>query len=124
MVWRISPLLQFKMLGVFNIFTSDDKLWQFVAPYSEAIILKNEKLILNFLLYFGNFLHILNIFQKKKIVIAYVLPKLQTVKDLVRALSKNQILSNFFESQRVKGSQTLLMSSWENFYHIFSSLWE
>ena len=54
------------------------------------------------------------------IVIANVLRKLQTVKDLVRLLSKKSRFRTRFDSQHVKGSQTLLKSEWGNFYHVFS----
>ena len=37
--------------------------------------------------------------------------KLQTVKDMVRALSKKHRFRTPFDSQHVKGSQTLLKSS-------------
>ena len=57
------------------------------------------------------------------IVIANVFSKLQTVKVLVKPLSKNPCFRTSFESQHVKGSQTLVKSAWENFYHIFWSLW-
>ena len=86
--------------------------------------LKNEKLILDVLFYFWNLHQILNIFKKKKIVIANVFPKLQTLKYLVRPLSKKLRLRTSFESQHVKGLQTLVKSAWERFYRIFSSLWE
>ena len=45
------------------------------------------------------------------IVIANVFPKLQTVKDLARPLTKKRCFSTFFDSQHVKGSQTLVKSS-------------
>ena len=45
------------------------------------------------------------------IVIANVYPKLQTVKDLVRALSKKRRFTMPFDSQQVKGFQTLAKSS-------------
>ena len=67
---------------------------------------------------------ILDIFKKKKIVIANVFPKLQTVKDLVRPLSKKRCLRTSFESQHVKGSQTLPKNAWENFCRTFSWLLE
>ena len=67
----------------------------------------------------SNFKH----FQKKKIVIANVFPKLQTVKDLVRPLSKKRCLRTSFESQPVKGFENLVKSALEHFYHIFASLW-
>ena len=53
-------------------------------------------------------------------VIANVFPKLQTVKDLVRPLKRRFRTS--FNSQHVKGSQRLVKSAWEHFYHIFPSL--
>ena len=54
--------------------------------------------------------------------IANVRPILKTVKDLVRPLSKKRRFKTSLEGQHVKGSQTLVKSSWEQFYHIFPSL--
>ena len=54
-------------------------------------------------------------------VIANVFPKLQTVKDLVRPLSKKRRIRTSLNSQHVKGSQTLVESAREHFYHIFSA---
>ena len=51
----------------------------------------------------SNFKH----FEEKIIIIANVLPILQTVKDLVRPLSKKGQFKTFFDSQHVKGSQRL-----------------
>ena len=68
----------------------------------------------------SNFKH----FEKKMIVIATLFRKLQTLKDLVRPLSKNQPFRAPFYSENVKGSQTLVKSSWEHFHHIFPSLRE
>ena len=53
---------------------------------------------------------ILKILKKNIIVIALLLPKLQTVKGLVRPLSKKRSLRTLFESQHLKGSQTLMKS--------------
>ena len=50
--------------------------------------LKNENIFLNFLLHFLNVHEILDILEKRMIVIANVFPKLQTVKILLRPLSK------------------------------------
>ena len=66
----------------------------------------------------SNFKH----FQTKKFVIANVFPKLQIVKDLFWPLSEKRRFRTFFDSQHVKGSQTLVKSAWEHFYHIFPSL--
>ena len=57
------------------------------------------------------------------IVIANVFPRLKTVKDLVRPLSKKRRFWTFFGNQHVKGSQTLVNSAWDICYHIFWSLW-
>ena len=76
----------------------------------------NKKHLLNFLFHFLNL-------QKKMIVIANIFPNLQTVKDFVRSLSKKRCFRTHFDSQDVKGFQTLAKSSWEPFCHIFLSLW-
>ena len=81
--------------------------------------LKKEKLFLSFLSHLWNIHQVLNIFKKKKIVIANVFWKLQTVKDLVRQLSKKRRLRTSFDSQHVKGFQTLVKSAWQHFYDIF-----
>ena len=70
--------------------------------------LKNEKIFLNFLFLFLNLHQLLNIFKKQNIVIADVFPKLQTLRDLVRALYKKRRFRSSFDSQHVKESQTLL----------------
>ena len=49
-------------------------------------------------------------FQKKMFVIANVFPKLQTVKTLVRPLSKTRRLRTRFGSQHVKASQIFAKS--------------
>ena len=66
--------------------------------------LKNEKLFLNFLFRFWNLHQILNVLKKRTIVIANVFPKLMTVKNLVRPLSKKRRFRTRFDSQYVKGS--------------------
>ena len=65
----------------------------------------------------------LNIFKKKMIVTANVFPKLQTLKNLDRPLTKKGLFRTSFDNQHVKGSQTLEKYSWEHFYQIFPSLW-
>ena len=58
------------------------------------------------------------------IVIATLFRKLHTVKELVRPLFKKDHLRNSFDSQHIKGYETLVKSASEQFYEIFSSLWE
>ena len=53
----------------------------------------------------------------------YPVPILQTLKDLVRPLSKKSRVRTCFDSQYVKGSQTLVKTPRDQFYRIFSSLW-
>ena len=67
---------------------------------------------------------ILKNLKKNMIVIALLLPKLETVKGLVRPLSKKRSFRTHFESQHLKGSQTLVKSVWGLFYQILSTLWE
>ena len=81
--------------------------------------LKNENLFPKVFFPLWNYYEMLNIFKRKKIFIANVIPKLQNVKDLVRPLSKECHFRTSFESQRVKGSETLLKSASDPFYDIF-----
>ena len=66
-----------------------------------------------------NFYQILNILKKKMVVIANVLPILQTIKDLVRRLYKRSRFRTTFDGQNIKGSTTLLKLTWEHFINIF-----
>ena len=84
--------------------------------------LKKKKRFLSFLLHLWNLSQILNIFKKKKIVIANVFSKLTTVQGLVTPLTIQRSLKTSFDSQHVKRFQPLVKSSWGRFYHIFSSL--
>ena len=85
--------------------------------------LKNKKDSISFLFHLWNLHQILNYFRKNKIVRANVFPKLATVQRLVTPLTIQRRLKTLFDSQHVKGFQTLVKSSWEHFHHIFSSLW-
>ena len=61
-----------------------------------------------------------NLFEKNIILIAPSFRELQTVKDLVRPLSKKHRFRILFYSHHVKGSQTLVKSALEHFHNIFS----
>ena len=82
----------FKILRIWNS--------QFKCQY-----VKNESLFLKFFLHFWILYQILNILKEKMIVIANVFPKLQTVKILVRPLSKKRRFRTRFDSEHVKASQ-------------------
>ena len=86
--------------------------------------LKNEKDFHYFLFNFWNLHQILNILKENMIAIANAFPKLQTVKHLVRPLSKKCFFRTRFDSKHVKASQILPKSPWERFYHVFSPLSE
>ena len=63
----------------------------------------------------SNFKH----FVERMIVIANVFPKLQTVKYLLRSLSKKRHFRTRFYSQYVKVFQILPKSQWDYFYYVF-----
>ena len=127
-IWKISPWYKFEIIGsllthglpitsiLFRILRNCRS--RFKSSY-----LKNKKHFLGFLLHLWNLHQILNIFKKKKIVIADVFPKLTTVQGLVTPLTIQRRLKTSFNSQHVKRFQTLVKPSWEHFHHIFSSLW-
>ena len=85
--------------------------------------LQNQKLFLNFLFDLWNLHQILNILKKNMMVIANVLPKLQTVDILVRPLSEKSRFRTRFDIQHVKAFQIFAKSPWEQFYLVFSSFW-
>ena len=102
---------------------SSPGLWEFAVPYSNPVILKTKKYFLGFLFHLWNLHQISNSFKKNKIVIVNVFRKLATVQGLVTPLTIQRGLKTFFDSQHVKQFQTLGISWWEYFYHVFSSLW-
>ena len=61
-------------------------------------------------------------FWKRLTLIVCVFSKLETWKDVVSQISKNLHLRTPFDSQHVKGTQTLPKSARQHFYHIFSRL--
>ena len=58
-------------------------------------------------------------FEKNMIVIVNVLPILQTVKNLVGPLSEKRRVRISFDSEKVKGSQTLVKPGLDHFHDIF-----
>ena len=92
------------------------------SPFKSSY-LKNKKHFLRFSSHLWNLHEILNIFKKNKIVTGNVFLQLATVQCLLTPLTIQRPLKTSFDSQHIKPFQTLVKSSWENFYHIFSSLW-
>ena len=83
---------------------------EFATPNSNAIIWKTKSFFSIFCSIYWNLRHILNILKEKMIVIPNVFPKLQTVKNLSRTLSKGRRFSVCFDSQHVKASEILVKS--------------
>ena len=79
------------------------------SPIQMQLSLK-PKIFSIVLFHFWNLHQILNILKEKMIVIATLLRKLQTLKDLDRPLSKNYRFGTPVESQHVKGPQTYIKS--------------
>ena len=102
------PSILFKIVRICNS--------QFKCNY-----LTNKKLFLNFLFNFWNLHQNLKILKKGMIVIANVFPKVQTVKILVRQISKKIRFRTLFDIQHVKASQILAKYSWERFCQVFPS---
>ena len=110
LICKISPLVLADILGVFfNILTADAK---YPVPDCENLLLLIQmqltekpkafsKLSVPFLESISNE----KIFKKRMIVIGKVFPKLQTVKILLRPLSKKRCYRTRFDSQDMKASQ-------------------
>ena len=111
----MSPVVLTEILGKFvNTLTATASIMSKVVRICNSQFkcnyLKNKKLFLNFLFDFWNLHQILKILREKMIIIANVFPKYQTVKILVRPLSKKRRFRTRFESQRVKVLQLLWKS--------------
>ena len=102
----------YELLGLFvNTLTADNKYFlcnEKSLPQPIQMHLSKKKLSLNILDSFRNLHHILIIFKKKMAMIAHLFPKLQTAKDLVKQMSIKPHFRIPFNSQHVKGSQTLM----------------
>ena len=71
--------------------------------------------------HFRNLHQILTLLNRRTITLANVFPKLQTVKNLVRPLSKKCCFRTRFDRKHVKASQILAKSPREYFFHVSSS---
>ena len=85
--------------------------------------LKNKKHFLGLLFHLWNLHQVWNILEKKKIVIPNVYLKLATAQGFVTPRTIQRHLNTSFDSQHVKQFLTPEKSSWDDFYHIFLSLW-
>ena len=71
--------------------------------------------------HFRNLHQILTLLNRRTITLANVFPKLQTLKNLVRPLSKKCCFRTRFDRKHVKASQILAKSPREYFLHVSSS---
>ena len=85
--------------------------------------LKSQKRFLNILLHFRSQHQIWNVLKKRFSLIAYVFSKIKTGKNVLRPMSKKACFGTPFDSQHVKGIQTLVKSAWQHLYHIFFTFW-
>ena len=125
-IMKIFPLSNFEIIGLFaNTWTADYKYPVTDCenlPFPMQIQLSENQITFSqFLFNLWNLHQILHIFRKNKIVIANVFPKLMTVQGFLTPLTIQRRLKTSFDSQPVKRFQTLVKSSWEHFYQIFSS---
>ena len=115
LIWKMSGVVLGEILGVFVITLTDDGKYPVQGCENLQLpiqmqLSEKQKSFSNFLLHLRNLHRILNILTKKMIVIANVFPKLQTVKILVRPLSKKRRFRTRFDSQHAKASQILAKS--------------
>ena len=82
---------------------------------------EKQKIFPEFFFHLWNLHQFFNLFKERTIAIANLFPKLQTVKILVRPLSKKHRFRTRFGSQHVKASQIVPKSPWDRFNHVFSS---
>ena len=127
-IWKISPWFKFEIIGFLlthglSITSILFRIVRICRSVLKSSSLKNKKYFIGFLFHLWKLHQILNIFEKMEILIANVFPKLVTVQGLVTPLTIQRRLKTSFDSQHVKRYQTQQKSSWEHFYHIFSSLW-
>ena len=124
MSWKNSVLVICKILGLFvNTLTAKDKYSllnrdTLKQPIQMQLSQKQKTLSRFFSAFLKsglNFQH----FQKKMTPKAYVSPKLQTAKDVVRRMSKRSGFGRSFHKQHGKQSQALLKSKDLHFFHIF-----
>ena len=111
----MSPPVLGEIYGVFvNTFAADGK---YPVQYCENLqlpiqmqVFEKQKTLFSFLFHLWTLHQILNIFNKKMIIIDNVFPKLQTVKNFFTPLCKKRRFGTRLDSPSVKVSQILAKS--------------
>ena len=128
LIWKISPLVLAEIFGVFvKTLPVDGKYpvehYENLPLPIQMILSKQEKPVSQFFVKFlestSNFKH----FEQKMMFIGNVFPKLETLKILAIALSKNRSLRIGFDTQHVKVSHIPMKPPSEHFSHLFSAFW-
>ena len=109
-IWKISPWLKFEFIGFLlthglPITSILFGIVRFCRSLFKSSSLKKKKNFLSFLFHLWNLDQILNIFKEKKILIANVFGKLETVQGLVTPLTIQRRLKTSVDSQHFKWYQ-------------------
>ena len=126
--WIKSPLVMRKILGQsFSTLTADDKYSVANRDYVMQPIQMQLSNKLNSFCYvlvqFWNLDQLLNILNKKMTIIGYIIPKLQTAKDVVRLVLQKCRFRRPFDNQHIKLSQKVSKSSQQHLWHIYWCIW-
>ena len=126
LIWKMSPRVLGKILAVLlthwlPMASIMFKVMRICTSQFKSNYVKNETIFGHILFNLWIIYQILNILKENMMVIANVLPKLQTVKGFVRKLSQGHRFRTGFGSHHVKASQMLAKFQSERFNHVFSS---
>ena len=126
--WIKSPLVMRKILGQsFSTLTADDKYSVANRDYVMQPIQMQLSNKLNSFCYvlvqFWNLDQLLNILNKKMTIIGYIIPKLQTAKDVVRLVLQKCRFRRPFDNQHIKLSQKVSKPSQQHLWHIYWWIW-
>ena len=127
--WKKSALVKSEILRLFfNTLTASISIpvaiWWISSNNVKRSYLRNQKIFLDFLLRFWNVYHIWYIFLKKVELSSLSITKLLTGKEEDTHMSKRPYFRTRFGKQRVSGLETLLKSARNQYYRIFSWIWE
>ena len=109
-IWKISPWLKFEFIGFLltdglPITSILFRIVRICRSLLNSSSLKKKKNLLSFLFHLWNLDQILNIFKEKKILIANVFGKLETVQGFVTPLTIQRHLKTSLGSQHFKRYQ-------------------
>ena len=129
MICKISPFVNFKILGVFaNTFTVDHKypVWncENLQFHIEMQLSRKQKRFSQFYVPFMESSSNSKHFPKKDDRDSLSIFEIKDCQNLGGPICKKRRFRTSFGSQHLKGFQTLVKSAWERFYHIFWSLWK